>query len=423
MKKTEQEPTIKISPSGKDLPWLDTGLALSVTDADGSHSSFPICRSLVQIGLPDSSRPNDVVLNGPGIAERQGVIQYQQGKVQYLNLNDACSAHKDGQVVSLCELQKGDELTLGDCRLQLVEEAAGPAALEGYSSPYRGRRWNLRSEASQVGRPGTRENQVQLEDRTVSRTHATIERRGQDFWLRSDNEAVPTYVNGRPLEQPQALADGDLIQFGLQVLRFRLRKPAIPAGDLRAGDLLAREATVVFADIWNYALLADIRPVDELIRQVSDFYEMVDQVVTENHGRLTTYLGDAVVAIFGAAGHQSADPARAVQTALTIQKRLDGLNREWLAAGMSSLRVGVGIHTGPMVLGDVSLQGKSEFAAVGAQADLAGRIEGLARQHKTKILIGPTTAAAVKGSFTLKSLGPLPVEGQSEPMELFAVTS
>ena len=408
--------TIHLHP-GRDLPYLDTGLELLVVDPGNRESSWPICRSVMQMGKATGVPTNDIILEGPNFTERQALLQYQQGKVLFLNVNAAVAAFKGKAPVSFCELQLTDEIRLGDLRLRLVTRQEGPASLEGYSHPYRGRRWILGQEVCRLGRPGKRDNWVQLEDKTVSRTHASIDSQGDQFLLKPDTFSVPTFVNGHKLEGPRVLQDGDLIQLGVQILRFRLSKPKVDERNLQT-----KMATVLFADIWNYAALSDSRPLDELIRQVGDFYEMVEEVVSANRGLLNSYLGDSVVVIFGVAEHSDEDHVRAVRSALTIQAKMDKLNHTWRHSGLPPFRVGIGVHTGEIVLGDISLQGKAELAAVGGQVEVAAQVEKLTKQYDARVLISQTTARGLAPHFDLRSHGPVKLEGAKGPLEVFEVS-
>ena len=200
-------------------------------------------------------------------------------------------------------------------------------------------------------------------------------------------------------------------------MRFRRARPKTPASDLHT-----HKASIFFADIWNYAHLTESRPLDELIRQVGEFYELVDRVIREQQGLLTSYLGDSIIALFGAGSDSPPEgqAQRAVRAAQQLQQEMKELNRGWLSQGLPPFRVGIGIHTGEVVLGDISLQGKSELAAIGGQANLAAAIEKLARDFDSQILVSQFTAAEIH-DVTVKSVGRVPFEAFEQPVELFDV--
>jgi adenylate cyclase len=257
-----------------------------------------------------------------------------------------------------------------------------------------------------VGRAGRRENQILINDRTVSREHAVLTADAQGYRLRVEASSAPTYLNGNPVEGEAALKDGDLLQFGNQLVRLQ-----IGSASARASSMQTLPATVLYADVSNCEKLLAERPMDEMVRQMADYYEMVDRVVSEGSGRLTTYLGDAAVALFD-------DEAAAVQAALTLCRHIDQMNDLWRQVGQAEFEIGIGLHTGDIVVGDLSLGARSDFAAVGEQADLAAQIERQTRRKKERILLSATTAQGVGQRLALRSLGTSQINGTS--LELFA---
>ncbi|MBS2035952.1 adenylate/guanylate cyclase domain-containing protein [bacterium] len=393
----EEESTLKLDTGANKVPWIETDLEVLVVDPQGRESIWPITRASMQVGSAANPRPNDIILDGPGAAERQSVLQIRNQAVMFLNFDQSNPARKGGQPITYCEFLPGEEIEVGGYRLRLQKHLPAAASLVGYSHPYRGRRWLLRSGSNMIGRSGKRDNQVVLEERTVSRTHATLSGEGDHYVLHNECDPSATFVNGHPVKVDTELKDGDLIQFGAQIVRFCPGKKPVQAAETRHG-------TVLFADIWNYDKLTESGSLDQFVRQAADFYEMVSRVVDEHQGVLATYLGDAVVAIFES-------EKSAADSALELLEQLDQMNALWSGASCPSLQVGIGLHTGDIVLGDMSLRGRSEYAAVGAQANLAAEIEGYTRQKKVRILVSETAARSLQSSHTLTSRGTVAVEG------------
>lgn len=398
----QDESTLRFE-SGRNAPWIDTGLELLVVDEHGRESTWPICRISMAIGSARSGRPVDIILDDPRVAERQAVLQWRKPKVMFLNLAEAQPATKQGKAVGLCELAPGEEIVVCGHHLRVVPRQPAAACLVGYSPPFRGRRWLLHSGPHAVGRPGKRENQILIDDRTVSRAHATITENAGAYSLLVETDSTPTFLNGHPVSGAADLKDGDLLQFGGQIVRLQVGAPD--------GALATRHATVLYADISNCQDLLGSRPLDEMVRQMGDYYEMVDRVVGECQGKLTTYLGDSVVAIFEA-------ERGAVEAAVKICQHTDQMNALWRQVDLAELQIGVGIHTGEIVMGDLSLGARSDFAAVGEQANLAARIERQTRRKGQRILLSEATARGLGQDFELQSLGS--VELGEARMELFA---
>ena len=393
----EEEATLRLDTNANKVPWIETDLEVLVIDAHGRESIWPITRASMQVGSASNPRPNDIVLDGAEAAERQAVLQVRNQNVMFLNFDQSNAAKKGGKSITYCEFAPGEEIEVGGYRLKLQKHQPASASLVGYSHPYRGRRWLLRPGANTVGRPGKRDNQVVLEERTVSRTHCTLTGDNEVFRLHNETEPSATFVNGHPVSQDTVLQDGDLIQLGAQILRFCPGKRPVQGMQTRHG-------TIFFADIWNYDQLTESGALDQFVRQAGDFYEMVSRVVEENQGVLATYLGDAVVAMFE-------KESAAADTALQLFVHLDQMNILWQQAMLPVLQVGIGIHTGDIVVGDLSLRHRSEYAAVGEQANLAAEIEGYTRQKAVRILISETTARAVESTHSLTSRGTVALEG------------
>ncbi|MEW6277822.1 MAG: adenylate/guanylate cyclase domain-containing protein [Candidatus Eremiobacterota bacterium] len=408
--------TLNLDSSG-DGEFLRTGLDLLVLRPDGSEFRFPVCRAQTTLG---SDAGCDLRVEDPEVGPRQAVLHYRQGQVFFANADGSRPVKINGETCSFRELSDQDEMLLGSHRVRLVGLLDHLASLEGYTDPYRDRHWGLSSELGSggvpIGRPGKRANRVELEDPTVSRVHATIRLVDGAFVLEPETTSSPTRVNGDPVVQPRVLADGDLIQLGQQLLRFRTAR-----GSARPRALLPQEATILFSDIWNYSGLAENRPLEETIHQMNDFYRAMGRVIEGHSGVLTTFLGDAMMAVFGADRPDVGDPVRAVSAALAMQRRLEELNREWESAGKPGMRIGVGINTGEVMVGDVGFTGKLEFAAMGDNTNLAARLEKLTREYGVQVIVSGSTHANLVGRFATRPLGTTRVKGRTSPVELFEV--
>jgi adenylate cyclase len=236
------------------------------------------------------------------------------------------------------------------------------------------------------------------------------------FFLEPDTASSPTRVNGEKVTAARVLSDGDLIQLGQQLLRFRTGK-----GASKPRALLQQEATILFSDIWNYSALAESRPLEETITQMNEFYRAMGKVIEAHQGILMTFLGDAMMAVFGAESHGEQDAVRACAAALAMQDRLEELNELWDSQGKPTMRIGVGINTGEVMVGDVGFTGRMEFAAMGDNTNLAARLEKLTREYEARIVISGATHALLKDRFATRPLGSTRVKGRTTPVELYEV--
>ncbi|MBI3929143.1 MAG: adenylate/guanylate cyclase domain-containing protein [Armatimonadetes bacterium] len=407
--------TVNVETSSDEREFIRTGFDLVLLHSDGTEGRFPICHSQITLGSP-GPRDNDIILDAPDLANRQVVLTYRQGQLFFTNAAPSLPVTVNGEVSSFRQLHDGDEVQVGEFRIRVAGLMDQMATLEGYTDPYRQKQWSIGSEPVQIGRPGKRVNHVELEDRTVSREQATIRYVERTFFLEPETSNSPIRVNGEAITQPRVLTDGDLLQFGQQLLRFRTTQ-----GYSKPRALLPQEATILFSDIWNYSSLAEKRPLEETVMQMNEFYRAMGKVIEAHGGILMTFLGDAMMAVFGADQIDINDPAQAVEAALDMQRRLIQLNEEWKRRGKPTMRVGVGINTGEVMLGHVGFTGKHEFAAMGDNTNLAARLEKLTREYDAGVIISGSTEAAVRGRFETRSLGQTRVKGRQAPVDLHEV--
>ncbi len=404
--------------SARGRQWLRTGFDLLI-EGGGVSRRIPLCYAHMTIGSPSGPKDNDIVLEDEKLANRQAIIKLIQSNVFFNNLNPGLSIQVNGSDCSFSQLNPGDVLTIGDYKITILRLSKGVAFLEGYTDPHRHRQWTLSETRTTLGRKGRRENHVVLEDASVSREHATIIMSDGHFILQPDSDH-PVWVNSDPVKGMTVLNDEDLLQLGQQLLRFRTyRAKSQPRA------LIPSEATILFSDIWNYTSLSESRPLEETISQLNEVYKSLGRVILEHQGLLMTYLGDAMMAVFGSDQDGPADPDThaelAVRAGLGMLEAIQELNRQWQGRGVPELEIGVGIATGEVMLGDVGLTGHREFAAMGDTTNVASRIEKLTREHGIHLLINGETARRVAKAFDLAELGTVEVKGRRKPVDLYQV--
>jgi len=182
-----------------------------------------------------------------------------------------------------------------------------------------------------------------------------------------------------------------------------------------------REVTALFADLVGYTPLAERTDPSELVELLNGYYEQMSAAIADHRGHVSTFLGDGMLALFGALEPNPWQGDDAVHAALAMRERLALYNAELARFGKAPLAVGIGLHRGTGVAGLVGSQGKKEFAIVGRVVNVAARVQTVTREHATDILITDDLARTIDRRFVLEQLSPLELKGIDKPVQLHAV--
>lgn len=180
------------------------------------------------------------------------------------------------------------------------------------------------------------------------------------------------------------------------------------------------EITVMFADLRDFTALADSLAVEEVVALLNDFHARMVACVFERGGTLDKYLGDGLMAYFGAPVPQPDHAERGVRCALAMQQALAAMNRERRRQGRAELRMGVGVHTGPAVLGDIGAAQRREFTAIGDTVNVAARLEQLTKTQGAAIIVSGETRDAVQAAdLRFAAMEAVAVKGKAAPLRVY----
>ena len=220
--------------------------------------------------------------------------------------------------------------------------------------------------------------------------------------------------NARLLQQMQREA----------VYRSKLERffPEAVGRRLRESDTLAivnTEITALFCDIAGFTHLCTSMTPERIIGMLNRYFQvMVEDIVFPYQGTLEKYIGDALLAIWGAPYCGPDDAERAVGAAIEMQRAVAGFNADWTAAGNAPIAIHIGLNTGPAAAGNIGSERMLQYAAIGDTTNVASRICGVAAAGE--ILIAERTAAALpEGRFALEAMAPVRVKGKDEPLRLY----
>jgi adenylate cyclase len=175
-----------------------------------------------------------------------------------------------------------------------------------------------------------------------------------------------------------------------------------------------RELTVFFSDISGFTSIAETLAPEELMLLLSEYFDELTKILSDQHGTVDKYIGDGIMAFWGAPVHDESHAFHACDAALICQARLKDLNQKWAEAGKSPLTTRIGISTGETVVGNVGSSERINYTVMGDNVNLASRLEGVNRIYGTRIIVSQPTYEAVADNFWFRPLDIVAVKGRRE---------
>jgi adenylate cyclase len=189
------------------------------------------------------------------------------------------------------------------------------------------------------------------------------------------------------------------------------------------GDLEGerRQVSILFTDLRGFTTLSERMAPEQMAARLTEYFDAMTSAIFVRRGMVNDFIGDAILAVFGAPLDDPEHARHAILSALAMTETLGKLNERWSSEGLPPLRMGVGIHTGEVFAGNVGRAGKVKYAVVGDTVNLASRVEGLNKEMGTTMLVTEATYRAAGLELEVKDRGLVSVKGREEPVRVYEV--
>ncbi len=184
-----------------------------------------------------------------------------------------------------------------------------------------------------------------------------------------------------------------------------------------------KDLTVLFSDIRGFTSISERMPPDGLVKFLNEYLTKMTDIVFKYDGLLDKYMGDAIMAIWGAPLDQPDHVRRACLTALDMVEELHRLQKKWSAEGMPFLNIGIGVNAGPMVVGNMGSDRRFDYTVMGDSVNLGSRLEGLNKLYGTNIIVSEMAYYRVRDEFWGRELDLVRVKGKDQPVKIYELLS
>ncbi|MEO8840157.1 MAG: adenylate/guanylate cyclase domain-containing protein [Kofleriaceae bacterium] len=189
--------------------------------------------------------------------------------------------------------------------------------------------------------------------------------------------------------------------------------------DIKKGGIQVPLATVFNSDLRGFTRMSEATTAENMVELLNEYFELMVECIFKFEGTLDKFMGDGIMAFWGAPAFHADDAVRCVQSALEQMAVLDQLNAHRASFGEVPLAAGIGIHTGPLISGYVGSSKSLSYTVIGDTVNVSARLCGIALGGQ--ILVSEATAAALGGRFPLESLPDATLKGKDKPLKIYAV--
>ncbi|WP_420264904.1 adenylate/guanylate cyclase domain-containing protein [Candidatus Magnetominusculus dajiuhuensis] len=184
-----------------------------------------------------------------------------------------------------------------------------------------------------------------------------------------------------------------------------------------------REVTILFSDIRNFTTISENHPPKQVLTVLNMYMTSMSAIIEKYGGVIDKYIGDAIMALYGAPIANPDDADRALNSAIEMMEALNSVNTEIEHMGFAPIDIGIGINTDIVLAGNMGSKSRLNYTVIGDGVNIASRLETLTKseEFKTKIIVSSTTLSKSRGDYLTRSLGSVAVKGKSEKITIYAL--
>jgi len=182
-----------------------------------------------------------------------------------------------------------------------------------------------------------------------------------------------------------------------------------------------RDMTVLFSDIRGFTTVTEKGNPEALVAQLNEYFSRMVEIVFRHKGTVDKFVGDMVMALFGAPLDDPDHAEHAVQAAIDMVKELGALNRAWAARGMPQLDIGIGINSGEMIAGNIGSSSIMSYTVIGDNVNLGSRLESLNKDYQTRIIMSDATRTRLTRPYDTRPLGDVTVKGKARAVAIHEI--
>lgn len=183
----------------------------------------------------------------------------------------------------------------------------------------------------------------------------------------------------------------------------------------------SRKLTILFSDIRGFTSLSEKLSPQKLVELLNEYLSAMGEVVIDNDGVIDKFIGDAIMAFWGAPIANDNQEIDAVRSALSMIEKLKGFNQRARTKLWPEIKIGIGINSGEVVVGNIGSKKRFDYTAIGDDVNLASRLEGLTKYYGVQLIISEKTAQKIMGKFVIRYLDTVAVKGKKEGVKIYEV--